>query len=1007
MMEREIFLGRKKHTKQNRILLGVGLTVIYCLMKRTAKKHSEGPGIDSDNPYLNHVHCLDRGQDHETIYENRIKPFLDQALSFAGLVALSPLYGAIAAAIYIDDPGPVFFTQKRVGKGKKFFALHKFRSMGMDTPHDIPTHQLADPDQYITRVGKILRKTSLDELPQLWDIFRGRMSIIGPRPALFNQEDLVEEREKYGANSVMPGLTGLAQIKGRDELEIPAKAVLDGRYTAVLKKGGKAALVQDICCFAGTIGSVLKHDGVVEGGTGRLKQISDSAIEEKENDAGFADYGCYKSFHIDKTIARNVLITGAGSYIGESFADYAAVHYPNIAIHTVDMVDGSWRNHDFSSYDTVLHVAGIAHADVGNVDEETKKKYYAVNTDLAIETAQKAKDSKVSQFIFMSSMIVYGDSAPWGKEKIIDEHTLPSPGNFYGDSKWQADKGVRALGDDRFRVAVLRPPMIYGKNSKGNYPILAKIAKNLPVFPDIDNSRSMLYIDNLCEFLCLLVLAGEGGIYFPQNAEYTKTAHLAEMIGKVTNKPIKTTKLLNPLVGVASHIPGKISGMINKAFGNSVYSRFLSAYEGLDYQVYDLKSSISRTENESRGRGQRQHKKHILVISQYFHPEQFRVNDICLELIRRGHKVTVITGIPNYPEGNYYNGYSLRKGREEIWDGVQIIRLPIIPRKHGALMLSLNYLSFVFSGFWWSCLSKINADVVFIYEVSPMTQALVGVWYGKRKKIPCNLYVTDLWPDNVEIITGIHNKIFLEAISVMVNYIYKNCDQIFTSSRSFISKINERGVSKDKLTFWPQYAEDFYKKLEKAEKGTEIPQDGILNLTFAGNIGEAQGLDVLAEAAARLKQDNIIVRFNIIGSGRYEDKLKENIKALKVEIYFNFISRKPAEEIPIYLASSDAALITLSKSDVFAMTIPAKTQSCMACGIPILVAADGEVQQIIKEAKCGYYSDADDAEGLALNIMKFALLSADERKKLSNNAIEYCSEHFNKNKLIEELERYL
>ena len=206
------------------------------------------------------------------MYEKVFKRLIDIVLSACGLIVLSWLYLLIAIAIVIDDPGPVMFTQKRVGKNKQYFQLHKFRSMKMSTPHDMPTHMLENPDQYITRVGRFIRKTSLDELPQIWDIFTQRMAIIGPRPALWNQDDLVAERDKYGANDVLPGLTGWAQINGRDELEIPVKAKLDGDYVAVLKKGGFKAFAMDIKCFFGTIVSVLKHDGVVEGGTGELQK---------------------------------------------------------------------------------------------------------------------------------------------------------------------------------------------------------------------------------------------------------------------------------------------------------------------------------------------------------------------------------------------------------------------------------------------------------------------------------------------------------------------------------------------------------------------------------------------------------------------------------------------------------------------------------------------------------------------------------------------------------------
>lgn len=201
-----------------------------------------------------------------------IKRLIDIILSLAGMIFASWLYLIIMIAMKIDDPGPVFFGQKRVGKGKTHFTLWKFRSMKMSTPHDMPTHMLENPDQYITRVGKFLRKTSLDEIPQLWNIFRGDMSVVGPRPALWNQFDLIEERDKYGANDIRPGLTGWAQINGRDELEIDVKAKLDGDYTEVLNQGGMKALLMDVRCFLGTAVGALRGDGVVEGGTGELKR---------------------------------------------------------------------------------------------------------------------------------------------------------------------------------------------------------------------------------------------------------------------------------------------------------------------------------------------------------------------------------------------------------------------------------------------------------------------------------------------------------------------------------------------------------------------------------------------------------------------------------------------------------------------------------------------------------------------------------------------------------------
>ena len=572
------------------MLLGGSYLAVSCL----AKMRRESKRIDDDNPYLNRE--TGRSKRRPGCYEAYVKPALDKGLSFAGLIVLSPVYAVISAAIYLDDPGPVLFTQKRVGKGGHFIQIHKFRTMKMDTPHDVPTHLLKDPDQYVTRVGRILRKMSLDELPQIWDIFRGVMSIIGPRPALWNQEDLIAEREKYGANDILPGLTGLAQISGRDELEIAVKAEYDGKYTSVLHAGGIRAVAQDLSCFFGTIRSVIRHDGVVEGGTGNVLPAADPA------DAGFEDYGYKKTFHIDKNAKKKVLITGAGSYVGESFRTYAAEHYPNLSVDVLDMQDERWREYDFSPYDSIFHVAGIAHADVGKVPEAEKQRYYAVNADLAIETAALAKESGVRQFILMSSMIIYGDSAPFGTEKIIDEHTVPAPANFYGDSKWQADKGVRKLQNDGFQVAVIRAPMIYGKGSKGNYPVLSKMAKRLPVFPNVRNQRSVLYIENLCEFVSLLVMSGESGVYFPQNGEYSCTSGLVREIGKAAGRNIRLAGWMKPAVVLGSKMPGKIGGMVNKAFGNYEYAKELSDYEGVNYRVSDFRQSVRYTEAASKSR---------------------------------------------------------------------------------------------------------------------------------------------------------------------------------------------------------------------------------------------------------------------------------------------------------------------------------------------------------------------------------------------------------------------
>ena len=288
---------------------------------------------------------------------------------------------------------------------------------------------------------------------------------------------------------------------------------------------------------------------------------------------------------------KKILITGANSYIGMSFEKYMAQWPEKYQVDTVDMIDGTWRQKDFSGYDCIYHVAGIAHSDSGKISPEKAKLYYAVNTDLTVETAKKAKADGVKQFVFMSSAIVYGESAPIGKTKVITKDTPVSPANSYGDSKVQAEKGILPLNDDSFKVVILRPPMIYGPGSKGNYPVLSKLARKLPVFPKVDNQRSMLYINNLMEFVRLMVENEEQGIFWPQNAEYSNTTELVQLIAQTHGKKI----MIIPGFAWALELLSHITGLVNKAFGSLSYDVEMSKYTQ-DYRLITLKESIEATE---------------------------------------------------------------------------------------------------------------------------------------------------------------------------------------------------------------------------------------------------------------------------------------------------------------------------------------------------------------------------------------------------------------------------
>ncbi|OUQ27976.1 glycosyltransferase WbuB [Lachnoclostridium sp. An131] len=403
-------------------------------------------------------------------------------------------------------------------------------------------------------------------------------------------------------------------------------------------------------------------------------------------------------------------------------------------------------------------------------------------------------------------------------------------------------------------------------------------------------------------------------------------------------------------------------------------------------------------------------KKRLLIISQYFYPEQFRINDLCKEWVKRGYDVTVVTGIPNYPAGKFFKGYSWVKRRKEEYEGIHIVRLPLIPRGNSSLMLALNYISFVISGWFWSRFTKIEADKIFIFEVSPMTQALLGVWYKKRKKIPCYIYVQDLWPENVEIVTGIHNRKIIRAIDKMVDYIYKNCNLIFATSPSFVKRIEERESAwknkKSKVRYWPQYAEEFYKPVPR-KKLPDMPEDDSFKIVFTGNIGYAQGLDILPKAAAILKEKAVNCSFIIIGDGRYRETLEKEICSAGVQNMFHMLGRKKPEEIPAYLAWCDVAFISFADNPLFEMTIPAKLQSYMACGMPILAAASGETERIIREADCGMVCELGNAKALAESIYSMAKTGTEILEEMSKGARRYYCREFNRANLLDKIGKYL
>lgn len=284
-------------------------------------------------------------------------------------------------------------------------------------------------------------------------------------------------------------------------------------------------------------------------------------------------------------IMKQVLITGINSYLGNQFEHYFVENYPQIVTTKISLRSDEWEEQNWSNFDAIIHVAGIAH---NSANKNLKSIYYSVNRDLTVRVAEKAKRESVKHFINLSSIIVYGD-----KKNGINKETTPEPKNFYGDSKLQADNCILRMEDHNFKVTIIRPPMIYGENSKGNYPILAKVSKKISFFPDYPNKRSMLYVENLSELVSLIVIHSVSGLFLPQNKEYVRTSEMVRNIAKINNNKIKFITFLNPIISL-----GKKISLINKIFGNLYYEGESSKINFGDYQIYNLEDSIKKIESE-------------------------------------------------------------------------------------------------------------------------------------------------------------------------------------------------------------------------------------------------------------------------------------------------------------------------------------------------------------------------------------------------------------------------
>lgn len=384
----------------------------------------------------------------------------------------------------------------------------------------------------------------------------------------------------------------------------------------------------------------------------------------------------------------------------------------------------------------------------------------------------------------------------------------------------------------------------------------------------------------------------------------------------------------------------------------------------------------------------------ILAVCQYYYPEQFRINGICEELVKKGNSVTVLTGLPNYSKGVVLKEYKFFRKRKEEFNGVKIKRCFEIGRRHGIIYRVLNYVSFMISASWKALFLADDFDLVYVYQLSPITMAIPGIIYKKIHKKPLVLYCLDLWPESITTFGIKEGTILYKIIRKISDYIYSEADKIIVSSDMFIKEIEKRTKNEKEIVHLPQYAEESLKR-------SKIEENDFVDFVFAGNVGKAQSVETIIKAA-ELVTKNQKIKIHIVGDGSSLENCKKLALELKLENVI-FYGKKKFEEMQQYYDLADAMLVTLSKDDFATKTLPAKVQACMATAKPIIVAANGETPEVILKAKCGFCSEAENAKSLAENMLKFVDITIEEKIKMADNAYEYYSQYFEKDVFINSL----
>jgi glycosyltransferase involved in cell wall biosynthesis len=399
----------------------------------------------------------------------------------------------------------------------------------------------------------------------------------------------------------------------------------------------------------------------------------------------------------------------------------------------------------------------------------------------------------------------------------------------------------------------------------------------------------------------------------------------------------------------------------------------------------------------------------ILIVTQYFWPENFRINDLATALVERGHDVSVLTGVPNYPDGRIFPGYKLWGNRNERYNGIKITRVPLAPRGDGGgVRLFLNYISFViFASILGPIICKGRFDRILVYEPSPVTVCLPAIVLKRIKRAPILFWVQDLWPETLSATGAVKSNTILKLVGLLVHFIYRQSNLILVQSRAFIKPIRKFGIPLRRIAYFPNSAENFYEPIdpETCQSYSDKMRDGF-RVMFAGNIGAAQNFETILDAVAMLKEHKDI-QWIILGDGRMRAWVESQIRNRRLEGSIQLFGRFPAEEMPHFFCHADALLVTLKKDPIFALTIPAKVQSYLACAKPIIASIDGEGAAIIKEAGAGLVSPSEKPQKLADAILRIYHMSQEERRQMGTSARKYFGMHFERNMLIDRLETLL